>query len=153
MRCARSCAWLPLASPCMAKTGVLMPPCAVAQLHAEGSVNVPMFVPAEGSSQYDKTRSFFYKLIPALSDMGVTDRNPEFAAQVMEAAGEEGYILVMCGRGGSISPRPMPGGIESRSWVAIHLLVQGGVDPARLVHVGGGFTAWQAAGLSCEYYE
>mmetsp|Transcript_33557 Transcript_33557/g.85734 ORF Transcript_33557/g.85734 Transcript_33557/m.85734 type:complete len:253 (+) Transcript_33557:133-891(+) len=122
-------------------------------LHAEGSVNVPMFVPAEGTSQYDKTRGLFYKLIPALGGMGVTDRNPEFAAQVAEAAGEDSYILVMCGRGGSISPWPIPGGIESRSWVAIYDLVQAGIEPGRLLHVRGGFTAWEAAGLECEYYE
>lgn len=123
-----------------------------AQLHAAGAISVPLFVPCQGASNYDKLRQWAYRLLPALQGAEPTDWNPNFEQGVMDVAGDKA-VMIMCDRGGSIGTYPMPFGVESRSWVAIHQLLVAGMDGDRILHVRGGMLNWEDKGFDCEYYE
>eukprot|EP00951_Prasinocladus_malaysianus_P021927 scaffold182362_cov26-Prasinocladus_malaysianus.AAC.1 len=124
------------------------------QLHAAGSINIPLYIPSEGTSTYDNLRRLAYRMLPALGGTEPTELNPDFLADVMQVSEDEQLpVMLMCERGGSFASLPMPGGVESRSLVAIFALLEAGFHPEKLLHVQGGFLQWEKQGFDCEYYE
>ena len=121
------------------------------QLHPTGAINVPLFVPCANDSDYDKLRTFAYKLLPALQGTPPTDRNPNFISDILEALDEGQVVMLLCDRGGNIDKRPFPYGLESRSFIAAHELLEAGLDAGRILHVKGGMLRWVEQGHDCSY--
>eukprot|EP00238_Polyblepharides_amylifera_P014395 CAMPEP_0196588624 /NCGR_PEP_ID=MMETSP1081-20130531/61139_1 /TAXON_ID=36882 /ORGANISM="Pyramimonas amylifera, Strain CCMP720" /LENGTH=212 /DNA_ID=CAMNT_0041911169 /DNA_START=181 /DNA_END=819 /DNA_ORIENTATION=+ len=134
-------------------------------VHAEGSINVPLFGPVQGDSMFDNMK----RLATAAFAMKATARNPLFEAQVKEKIPRNKQVIVMCAQGGTLETiiKRTSGvasqgrvkvkeyadpdrafGRESRSLKACYEVIQAGYKD--VVHVEGGFAQWKFDGFPIE---
>ena len=124
--------------------------------HVDGSLNVPLYRPVEGSSLFDKVK----KLAVGAMAMTATERNPNFADDARKTLGEESrMIIVACMMGGSLTTEvsrkrknmksfkdpERAFGRESRSLKAAYELMQAGYE--NIAHLEGGIAMWRHKGL------
>lgn len=97
------------------------------QVHAKGSVNVPLFRPIQGTGERRRHEAFLSlrrnesdrdelastdassllkRAVYAVNGVKGSEENPNFMEQVSEAIPKDGVVLVMCDAGGAYLPTP-----------------------------------------------
>mmetsp|Transcript_16381 Transcript_16381/g.49101 ORF Transcript_16381/g.49101 Transcript_16381/m.49101 type:complete len:271 (-) Transcript_16381:272-1084(-) len=115
-----------------------------------GAVNVPLFVPVEGTETFDRIKKF---VMATAFAMQATERNKKFAEAAAEALPKKSQqIIVYCNRGGRLQTgkkgrrgtfddKDLSFGIESRSLKGCYELMQAGYT--NVVHLDGGISTWR----------
>lgn len=114
------------------------------EVHAIGSVCIPVFTPIKGDSFFKKQKrlaNFF------LGNTQATESNPTFIEEVFVQLDENKSqpVIILCRNGGSLPTEKKKEGERSRSLIAAFRLLD--ADFTKVYFVEGGLQRWGQAGL------
>ncbi|KAK3268669.1 hypothetical protein CYMTET_22838 [Cymbomonas tetramitiformis] len=114
------------------------------EVHAIGSVCIPVFTPIEGDSFFKKQKrlaNFF------MGNTKATEANPIFIEEVFVQLDENKSqpVIILCRNGGSLPTEKMKEGVRSRSLIAAFKLLDAGFT--KVYFVEGGLQKWGQAGF------
>eukprot|EP00798_Chlamydomonas_sp_ICE-L_P010073 gene10073-7970_t len=114
------------------------------EVHADNSVNVPLFIPIQKWDIPSNLRRAGF----AFFGIYGTEINPEFTSQVEAAAKKGQEVVIMCATGGNMENKQgTKTGFQSRSLKAAYYCMEAGYK--KVFYVTGGFSAYTREGLGC----